>query len=139
MQLHLLQEAESSYSAVTLTEDARKSAMTAKTRLPTNSVDIPLIAENHFQFWDDRLDRTPPNMATREPILAFRRAIYKLVGAKAAASKTWLAQAKVARSADTTVQRSSLSLRRDPKLACLYLSPWSKQSYSGPKTVINAR
>ena len=99
VQLHLLQEAESSYSAVTLTEDARKSAMTAKTRLPTNSVDIPLIAENHFQFWDDRLDRTPPNMATREPILAFRRAIYKLVGAKAAASKTWLAQAKVARSA----------------------------------------
>ena len=99
VQLHLLQEAESSYNAVVLTEEARKAAAAAKTRIPTDSSDIPLCAVKEFQFWHDRLDRTPPNVATREPILAFRRTIYKLLGAKLAASKTWLEQAKVARSA----------------------------------------
>lgn len=100
VQLHLLHEAESAYEALLLTEEARKEAVLSKSHMPTDKVSgIPLCAVKELKFWDDRLNRTPPNMATREPILAFRRTIYKLLGAKSAASETWLEQAKVARSA----------------------------------------
>ena len=97
--LHILQEAESGFDAVMNTQDAKTDAAKARSRVPTDSSDIPLAAAKQLKFWDNRLDRTPPNVATREPILAFRRAIYNLLGARSAASKTWLEQAKVARSA----------------------------------------
>lgn len=100
VQLHLLHEAESAYEAVLLTQEARKEAAASKSHVPTDrSSGIPVCALKELAFWGDRLERTPPNMATREPILAFRRTIYKLLGAKSAASQTWLQQAKVARSA----------------------------------------
>lgn len=99
VQLHLIQEAETAWNAVRLVNEAKSAAAVTKTRIPMDTADIPLVSAKELKSWDNRLDRTPPNMAAREPILALRRTVYKLLGAKSAASKTWLEQARVARSA----------------------------------------
>ena len=99
VQLHLLQEAESAWNAVRLLNDAKSAAGVTKSRVSTDAEDIPYVSARELSSWGQRLVRTPPNMAAREPILALRRTVYKLLGAKAAASNTWLEQARVARKA----------------------------------------
>ena len=87
VQLHLLREAEEAMAAVTSLENVTE----GRGRGAVKGVD--LLAD-----WETRLELTPTALATREPILALRRATYNALDAKNAAAYTWLAQAKLCRS-----------------------------------------
>ena len=86
-QLHLLREAEEAMAAVTSLERATE----GRGRGAVKGVDM-------LADWETRLELTPTALATREPILALRRATYNALNAKNAAAYTWLAQAKLCRS-----------------------------------------
>ena len=86
-QLHLLREAEEAMAAVTSLERATE----GRGRGAVKGVDM-------LADWETRLELTPTALATREPILALRRATYNALDAKNAAAYTWLAQAKLCRS-----------------------------------------
>ena len=113
VQLHLIREAEEAMEAV-MTVDAKagvtngllKSTAGGKrsrgsgggARAVAEAFDGPLGIER-LGDWDPRLELTPSAMATREPILALRRAAYAALGSSAedASAYTWLAQAKLCR------------------------------------------
>ena len=117
VQLHLIREAEEAMEAcVSLDTERERLGTLSKTSGskrsrggdggvflknarrdgPAASLDVGV---ERLSDWDDRLALTPSAMATREPILALRRAAYAALGASAedASAYTWLAQAKLCR------------------------------------------
>ena len=76
-QLHLLREAEEAMAAVTSLERATE----GRGRGAVKGVDM-------LADWETRLELTPTALATREPILALRRATYNALDAKNAAAYT---------------------------------------------------
>ena len=82
VQLHLIREAEEAMRAV--------SSLSEKTPGRARGMDL-------LRDWEARLDLTPAALATREPILALRRATYAALDARDAGAYTWLAQAKLCR------------------------------------------
>jgi serine/threonine-protein kinase ATR len=102
VQLHLIREAEEAMAAVASLEQQHPNGH------PTNAPNTnghhlnDLLAAKGRGMellvdWEARLDLTPAALATREPILALRRATYAALGARDAGAYTWLAQAKLCR------------------------------------------
>jgi serine/threonine-protein kinase ATR len=89
VQLHLIREAEEAMAA-----HEKENEGEGTNRSPSDPSRTP---RELLSDWDRRLDLTPPALATREPILALRRAAYASLRARDAAAYTWLAQAKLCR------------------------------------------
>jgi serine/threonine-protein kinase ATR len=121
VQLHLIREAEEAMEAVASLDAAEETrnganagsvaerkrgrgvasghhARVPRDALGPSSASLDVGVER-LSDWDPRLALTPSAMATREPILALRRAAYAALGASAedASAYTWLAQAKLCR------------------------------------------
>jgi serine/threonine-protein kinase ATR len=107
VQLHLIREAEEAMAAVASLENCHRPLVANQERgmdLLANegrAMDTIVTKQRRgmdlLADWEARLDLTPAALATREPILALRRATYAALGARDAGAYAWLAQAKLCR------------------------------------------